>query len=70
MTISGASLSHALHGITQHHPRPSATRAQPFAQLLSAAQSSGSDSNKPAPQSARSGDLLSADMLQAVQTIR
>lgn len=67
MTISAASLSHALHGMG-HHTRPSATRSEPFAQQMKAAQTgSAASSAKPSDQA---GELLSSDMLQAMQTIR
>jgi len=68
MTISAASVSHALHGITHRSPHPSATRGESFAQQLKAAQTGSAGSS--AKPSDLAGELLSADMLQATQMIR
>ncbi|MGH7210471.1 MAG: hypothetical protein ACREF1_03305 [Acetobacteraceae bacterium] len=68
MTISAASIAHALHAVTHRSQHPSATRGESFAQQLKAAQTGGDGSlGKPAD---LTGELLSSDMLQAVQTIR
>ena len=68
MTISAASVSHALHGVTHRSEHPSATRGESFAQQLKAAQTGvAGSSGKP---SDLTGQLLSSDMQQAVQTIR
>ncbi len=68
MTISVASVSHALHGITHRSQHPSATRGKSFAQQLKAAQTGvAGSSGKPTD---LAGELLSSDMLQATQTIR
>ena len=68
MTISVASVSHMLHGVTHRSQHPSATRGESFAQQLKAAQTGVAGS--PGKPSDLAGELLSADMLQATRTIR
>jgi hypothetical protein len=68
MTISASSLSHVLHGMAHHQPRPSATRGQPFAQQLQAAQTGSAGASAASPD--EPGALLSSDLLQAMQAIK
>ncbi len=78
MTISASSVSQALHGVIHHsdnHQSDAVKRARTFSQQLKAAASStaGSagtqQSTTTTPGTTAPGNLLSSDMLQAMQTI-
>ncbi len=67
------SISAALHGVTHHsstHPHAPANQTQSFTQQLDAARKAGAAPGAgQTQQSDAPGALLSADMLQAMQTI-